>query len=95
MYRFCTHYWKLNYVYELLKGLSYLYLTLDLPIFRSVRRRKLSIAPVGAEVADQVERTGSNNDIIVTSGFDRMIERLEWVSNDGRTLGRQVSGDFE
>jgi len=49
---FRTHYGKLNYVYELLNGLSYLYLTLDLPIFRSVRRRKLSIAPVGSQVAD-------------------------------------------
>jgi hypothetical protein len=50
---------------------------------------------VRAQLTDQIKRTGDDNNFILTGDFDSVLEGLNWVSNDRRSLGRQVTGDFE
>ena len=47
-----------------------------------------------AKITYQIERTRNENGIIFTSYFGGILERLDWVGNDGRALRRQVSRHF-
>jgi len=49
---------------------------------------------VAPQIANQIERTCYENGVVFACQFEGVIEGLEWVSNDGWTLRRKMSGHF-